>query len=218
MSLTIVSLVLVGIGLIFFIAAFKRLRKKKLFSACGHGTMAIVFLTIGVLMISFAMNFYTYDRLSLERHVADIRFEQIGHRKFKATLTLPDKTSKDYELIGDQWLLEAKIIKWNSKANLFGMDSRYRLTRLNVRYNNIAEEREPHSRTIYSLRDDKNPGFIEKYKNWMPWLDSKFYESVGKDMIDKAHYRINITQSGLVPYAINDEAKSSGKKWDEKPK
>ena len=208
MTLTIISIIFVVVGLLFFIAAFRRLRKKKLFSACGHGTMSVVFLSFGFLLIAFAMNLYTYQRLSLERHVADIQFFQIGPRKFQATLTLPDKTSKEYELVGDQWQLEAKIIKWSAKGNLIGLDSRYRLERLNVRYSNIAEEKEPHVRTIYSLLDKAGaPGFIQTYKKWLPWLDAVYINSTATPMADKAKFRIMITQSSLVPYPVNDEAK-----------
>ncbi len=213
MSLTIISIIFLVLGLLFFIAAFRRLRKKKLFSACGHGTMSIIFISLGLLLVAFALNLYTYERLSLERHVADIRFIQIGPQKFKAILTLPDNTSKEYELVGDQWQLDARIIKWSPKGNLLGLDSRYRLERLNVRYNTVAQEKEPHVRTVYSLMDGKQPDFIQKYKSWMPWLDAVYGNSIYTPMADKAHFRIKITQSSLVPYPVNEEARKSTSNW-----
>ncbi len=213
MSLTIISAIFLVLGLLFFIAAFRRLRKKKLFSACGHGTMSIAFLSIGMLLVAFALNLYTYERLSLERHVADIRFIQMGPQKFKAILTIADNSTKEYELVGDQWQLDARIIKWSPKGNMLGLDSRYRLERLNVRYNTVAQEREPHMRTVYSLLADKAPGFIQKYKSWMPWLDASFGGAIFMPMADRAHYKIKITQSGLVPYPANEEARQSVIQW-----
>ena len=213
MSLTIISVVFLVIGLLFFIAAFKRLRKKKLFSACGHGTMSIAFFSLGLLLVAFALNLYTYERLSLERHVADIRFIQIGPQKFKAILTLPDSSSKEYELVGDQWQLDARIIKWSPKGNMLGLNSRYKLVRLNVRYNTVAQEREPHVRTVYSLSDDESKDLLEKYKSWIPWLDAVYGNSIFTPMVDKAHFRIKITQSSLVPYPVNEEARKSTSNW-----
>lgn len=213
MSLTIISAIFLVLGLLFFIAAFRRLRKKRLFSACGHGTMSIAFLSIGMLLVAFALNLYTYERLSLERHVADIRFIQIGPQKFRAILTISDNTTKEYELIGDQWQLDARIIKWSPKGNMLGLDSRYRLERLNVRYNTVAQEKEPHMRTVYSLLADTEPGFIQKYKSWMPWLDASFGGAIFMPMADRAHYKIKITQSGLVPYPANEEARQSVIQW-----
>jgi len=213
MSLTIISIIFLVLGLLSFIVAFRRLRKKKLFSACGHGTMSVVFISLGLLLVAFALNLYTYERLSLERHVADIRFIQIGPQKFKAILTLPDGSSREYELVGDQWQLDARVIKWSAKGNMLGLDSRYRLERLNVRYNTVAQEKEPHVRTVYSLLETQEPDFIQKYKSWMPWLDTSFGGAIFMPMADKAHYRIKITQSGLVPYSVNEEARKAERNW-----
>jgi len=217
MSLTIISLIFLAFGLLFFIASFRRLRKKRLFSACGHGTISIVLLAIGLLLTAFAMNLYTYDRLTHKKVIADIRLIKIKPQLFEAELSLPDGTKNHYTLAGDEWRLEARILKWTAKGNLLGLDAQYRLERISGRFRKISEANGTEvKKTNHSLMGERTryfEQFVTSYKKWMPMLDTIYGDGVYHPMADKAHFQVKITQQGLVAYPVNEIAKTAVSDW-----
>ena len=60
-----------------------------------------------------------------------------------------------FVLSGDEWQLDARVLKWKGWANLFGLDAQYRLERVSGRYRDIEQERTG-ERTVYALAE--NPG------------------------------------------------------------
>jgi hypothetical protein len=43
-------------------------------------------------------------------------------------------------VLGDQWRIDAQFLKWRYWATLFGLESQYRLERLEGRYRDVAEQ------------------------------------------------------------------------------
>ena len=60
-----------------------------------------------------------------------------------------------FMLAGDEWQLDARVLKWKGWANLLGLDAQYRLERVSGRYRDIEQERND-ERTVYALSE--NPG------------------------------------------------------------
>ena len=108
-------------------------------------------LALGFLLLSVAMNLYTYQRLGHERSIVRIVFEKTAPQRYLATLTRLDISSTvQYELLGDEWQLDARMLKWHSLANLFGLDALYRLERLSGRYHDVRDETGK-PRSVYAL-------------------------------------------------------------------
>jgi len=58
------------------------------------------------------------------------------------------------DLRGDEWQIDARVLKWRGMAVLIGFDTLYRLDRLSGRYRDITQERIG-LRTVHSLSENK---------------------------------------------------------------
>ena len=178
-------------------------------------------------------NAQTYARLTYERPVAEISLRQLGPQYFEATVTKPgvDGAEDDvrvYPVNGDDWRIEARVLKWKPWANVLGLDSQYRLERLAGRYENIEQERHG-ARSVHDISgDDKPVQVLGKDVPWKPsvwetgrrirpqWdaLDTLYGGAAYMPMTEGAKYEVWITQSGLIARPANEEAmKASSGGW-----
>jgi hypothetical protein len=124
-------------------------------------------------MVVISMNLYTYDRLTHESKVAEVNFQEIGPQYFRTLLKLQNKI-QILDLRGDDWQMDARVLKWRGTAVLLGFDTLYRLDRLSGRYRDINQEKTAR-RTVYSLSEGKGLDLwlmAKKYKRWVPWVDA----------------------------------------------
>jgi hypothetical protein len=169
--------------------------------------LAVVALAAGALAYVVAQNLRTYARLTYEQPVAELSFEPRGQQRYLAKLTrLPTGEVQTFELAGDEWQVDARVLKWHGWANLLGLDARYRLERVSGRYRDIEQERNA-PRSVYAL--GKTPGldlwsFAQAHPKWIPFVDGFYGSATYLPMDPGMHYRVTLTQSGLV--ARPDEA------------
>ena len=118
--------------------------------------MGVLLLAGAALFFVVSLNLHTYARLTHEQPVAEIVFEARGPQRYRATLAqVPSGEMQMFMLAGDEWQLDARVLKWKGWANLLGLDAQYRLERVSGRYRDIEQERKD-ERTVYALSE--NPG------------------------------------------------------------
>jgi hypothetical protein len=161
-----------------------------------------------------ALNAYTYQRLTHEQPAGWISFSAEGPQRFTAILHTPPLPDREFLLVGDEWQLDARILKWKPPATLLGLDTGYRFERLAGRYRGLAEEREG-LRTVYDLG---TPGsdllaLLDRASRKLPWVDAYYGNSTYLPMAAGAVYRISVSQSGLVARPANPEAEYAVEKW-----
>jgi hypothetical protein len=84
---------------------------------------------------------YGYQRLTSETLIAELRFSKQQKGAYLASLYLPQKCEQaHYLLYGDQWRIDVQFQKPRYWANLIGLDSLYRLDRLQGRYQSVDAE------------------------------------------------------------------------------
>jgi len=92
-------------------------------------------------VVLLAATVYTYERLTAETLIAELRFDRGGERQYLAYLRTGDRCDeRTFPLFGDQWRVDAEFLKWKYWALLLGLDSQYRLDRLEGRYRSTAEQ------------------------------------------------------------------------------
>jgi hypothetical protein len=168
------------------------------------------------LLFVVSLNLHTYARLTHERPVAEIVFEQRGPQMFNATLSqVPSGEIQMFVLQGDEWQLDARVLKWKGWANLVGLDAQYRLERVSGRYRDIEQERHG-ERTVYPLAE--NPG-LDLWKmtldhpSRLPFVDAVYGNAAYMPMIDGARYEVSITQTGLIARPSNTAAQQAAGSW-----
>lgn len=204
-------------GLAFVGLALARLARRRVFAAGAHGVTGIVLLMAGGLLSAVSLNLYTYQRLTHEQAVGEISFQRLAPERFEANLRRSGSgTVHRFELRGDEWQLDARILKFRGLAQLAGLDARYRLERLSGRYLSIEDERR-RARSVYALSRD--PGLdlwslAARHAAWLPWVDARYGSAVYLPMADGARYRIFVTQSGIIARAANPAARSAVTRWN----
>ena len=104
--------------------------------------LSLLVVLLGALcVLLLAATVYTYDRLTAETLIAELRFDETGERQYVAYLRTGDRCEeRTYPVFGDQWRVDAEFLKWKYWALLLGLDSQYRLDRLEGRYRSTAEQ------------------------------------------------------------------------------
>lgn len=166
----------------------------------------------------------TYDRLTYERPVATIETRRLGPQYFEATVMQPGRgesapaTSNLYPLHGDEWRIEAQVLKWKPWANVLGLDAQYRLDRLSGRYNSVDQEINA-TRSVHPLSGgDAVAGLpwkisawdaARKHRRYVDAVDTLYGGGAYMPMADGARYEIWLTQSGLVARPANEAARAA---------
>jgi hypothetical protein len=215
MLLTGAIVVCALLGVAFAFNALRHLRRLRILKTGFHGLLAAVFLLAATSTWLIAATLRTYQRLTHEQVAGEILLTRTGPRAFHATVTLPDGTARQFDLRGDEWQVDARVLKWHGLANVAGFDTVYRLERLGGRYTDIeSERREP--RTVYELRpaDRFDPWTLARnYKRFVPWIDALFGSAAYLPMADGALYEISVSQTGLLARPLNQAAKQALGGW-----
>jgi len=215
MTLTASIVVCALLGLLFFFAAVRRLRRRRLMGGMAHGAAALVLILAAACAALVGANLRSYQRLSYEQPAGELQFARVGDREFNATLTYPSGERANFALHGDEWQVDARVLKWRAFANLVGFDAAYRLERISGRYTRVEDERTL-SRTVYDLNA---PGRIDpwelvhRYRSWLPWMDALYGSATFLPMADGALYEIKVSQSGLIARPLNQAAREAVGSW-----
>jgi hypothetical protein len=214
--MTFIVLIIVALaGILFLFAAMRRLRQRRIVSGLFHGATALVLVLLVVAAVLIFANLSTYRRLSYEQPAAELQLARTGERQFDAVLSYPNGERTNYALRGDEWQVDARVLKWHAFANLIGFDTAYRLERLSGRYSR-AEDEVAQPRTAYALNPPQliDPwDLAHRYRSWIPWVDAVYGSATFLPMADGALYEIKVSQSGLLARPLNQAARDAVGGW-----
>ena len=215
MTFTALIVVLALLGILFLFAAVRRLRRRKLLGGVLSGATALVLILLSACAVLIAANLRTYQRLSFEQPAGELQLTRTGEREFNAVLTYPGGRREDFALRGDEWQVDARVLKWHAFANWVGFDTAYRLERIGGRYARIEDER-AQARSVYSLNPTQRLDpwdLVHRYHSWMPWMDALYGSATFLPMADGALYEIKVAQSGLIARPLNQAARDAVGSW-----
>jgi hypothetical protein len=200
------ALVLSAIGGLLIFVGLRALFRRRFFAACGSWLGGLVLLATALLLFGIASNLHTYSRLTHEQPVALLAFEKLGEQRYRATLIRPSGQVWKLGLYGDEWQIDARILKWKGWAQLLGFDAHYRLERISGRYRDIDQERKA-PRSVHPLGDEQGIDlweFAQARPHWLPFVDAIYGSAAYLPMADGAHYEVRLAQSGLVARPTGD--------------
>ncbi|MGO9930746.1 MAG: cation/multidrug efflux pump [Steroidobacteraceae bacterium] len=215
MTLTLSIAVCALLGLLFLFAAVRRMRRRRLMAGMAHGATGLVLVLAAACAVLVGTSLRSYQRLSYEQPAGELQFARVGIQEFNATLTYPNGERANFALRGDEWQVDARVLKWRAFANLLGFDAAYRLERISGRYARVEDERTL-PRSVYDLNA---PGRIDpwdlvhRYHSWLPWVDALYGSATFLPMADGALYEIKVSQSGLIARPLNQAARDAIGSW-----
>jgi hypothetical protein len=128
------AVVVTCFALVALLLAWSRWLARRRLAAAGHVAMAIAAAAGALLMWSVTAGLESYEPVMRDQPIAGLFVERTGSKGFRATLTrLPAGRVQVFELMGDQWRLEARTLNWRGLAAQIGLDRMYRLERLSTR-------------------------------------------------------------------------------------
>ena len=215
MTLTALIVVVALAGALLLFAAVRRLRRRRVFGGLLTGATALVLILLSVCALLVAANLQSYQRLSFEQPAGELQLTRTGPREFNAVLTYPSGERANFALRGDEWQIDARVLKWRAFANLVGFDAIYRLERISGRYARIEDER-TQARSVYSLNPPQRIDpwdLVHRYHSWVPWMDALYGSATFLPMADGALYDVKVSQSGLIARPLNQAAREAVGSW-----
>jgi hypothetical protein len=209
-----------AVGLAIFVGGLVWLIRGRIFGGSMRALVGALFLCIVGAVGLLGLDLQTYHRLVYERPVAILEVHQKAPRLFEATLTEPASSAgqtgstNSYEIHGDEWRVEAKVLKWKPWANVLGLDTQYRLDRLSGRYQDTQSELYA-PRSAYDLQPRPSNGvdlwlMARRYGKYVPVVDTLYGSGASMPMAEGARYEVWITQSGLIARPANPAANEAG--------
>jgi hypothetical protein len=148
-------LVLAGFAIVGALLAWSRGLAGRRWAAAGHLVLATAAALIVAAGWPISRDLSALHALRPNQAVAELFFEQVGARRFRATLTrLPWGRMQVFELEGDEWRLTARGLDWTPRFARLGLGPLYQLERLEARLATSGDEPASPTRFILHRADD----------------------------------------------------------------
>ncbi|HVK99050.1 MAG TPA: hypothetical protein VM553_04525 [Dongiaceae bacterium] len=199
------------------IVALVLLTRRNWFLGWLKGTGGILALVLAVILALTAVNANGYRPLNDEYTVATISFARTGDQQFQASLVLQSNgTEMPFDMNGDLWQIDARVIKWKGLLAALGGQPSYKLDRLQGRYYSLEDE-QTKPRSIFAL-SNPDVGFdlwsvVRGLSRHLAWFDAEYGSATFLPMADGAQYSVRLTPSGMVARPENAQAEQAVKDW-----
>jgi len=203
------------IAFLLLVAAVRRLRDWRIHSGILLLVAAAVAAALGTAGAMLAAGLHSYARLTQEREAARAVFRELAPRRYELMLVLQLEPARRFELRGDEWQIDARVLKWKGMATLAGLDTLYRFERIAGRYADAAQEKSA-PRSVHALSAEA--GFdlwamLKEYHRWLPLADALYGSAAYAPMADGAQYSVHVSTTGLLIRPLNEAAKKALGGW-----
>lgn len=214
-----VLVAIAGVGgvitLLLLIEAVSRLRDWQIRSGLVFLVIAAVVAGLGTVGAMLAASLHSYTRLTKEQEAARAVFRALAPKHYELLLVLRTEPARRFELRGDEWQIDARVLKWKGMGTVLGLDTLYRFERLAGRYADTAQEKSA-PRTVHALPADA--GFdlwalLKEQQRWLPLADALYGSAAYAPMADGAQYAVNVSTTGLLIRPLNDAATKAVGGW-----
>lgn len=163
---------------------------------------------IGLTLVSCLILFdlVSYKNLMREVPLATISIFEKGEQYFDLTLVGVDGEEQRFDIFGDQWQLDARLLSWAGPWAAMGNPPLYRLDRISGRYVSLEQARSDRQ-SIYQLEPSLYLDIWQLLQVIPLWIDAKYVSAVYMPMENGAVYAIYLTSKGINVRPINDVAK-----------
>lgn len=203
------------LGLVFLGFAVRAILWERWGAASARTILGLACLAIASTLGFVGFTLMSYQRLTSEQAAAEVQIRKHGDQHFTAMVIYPTKEFQVYDLYGDEWQIDARVLQWHGIARVLGFDAMYRLERISGRYSDIAAEKSA-KRTVHALAPPERFDIwqlAKGAKQWMPWVDALYGSAVFLPMADNTIYEVRVSPTGLVARPVNDEAKKAVGGW-----
>lgn len=210
------SVVSVVVALLVLLFGTRMLLKGTWFWGWLRGMGGVFFIALAIGLTFIALDLYSYQQLLIDKPIASVSFTQVEPQRYIASVTLSDSgETKEYYLSGDQWQIDARVIRWKGMLRSVGGKPGYRLDRISGRYLTLQDER-TQERTVYTMQKQEHGldlwAWAKNQEN-APWIDAAYGSATFLPMADGALFEVALSHSGLVAKPLNSSAEKAVNFW-----
>ena len=152
--LIVLTLFFAVVSIGFFTLSVLALKKRRVFRTTTNTLLALLMLSLTALSATLTVSTQGYRALIREEVVASVTTRRISDLQFEAQVRFADGRDTLFVLAGDEFYMDARILKWKPIANVLGLHTDYELDRISGRYLELeAEQSNP--RTVFALSSKK---------------------------------------------------------------
>ncbi|MEQ5815062.1 multidrug transporter [Marinobacter sp. NFXS11] len=215
MSHTLATIVLAAAGAVMVIAGLLFFRHPRWLLTWLKGMVIFGVILAGLYVLVIAVNLTSYQSLVGMQTVASISTQRQAEQIWEVSLESQDGLSVVRTLQGDQWQIDARIIRFSGPFRWLDIAPGYRLEQLSGRYTSLEQERSA-PRTVIGLSEVIWPDLWQ----WDLQFNLPFVEAVDGNMTfmpmrDGAVFEVKLSFSGLVAVPVNEQAREAVQFWNQ---
>ena len=188
------------LGLLLVLGSVVALLRLRPFRFLWRLLAGVVALLIGALAALVAIGTAGYRELMQETIAATVRVEPLAPQRFRVVVRLPDGREASHDLAGDEFYIDAHILKWKPTANLVGLRTAYELDRIAGRYQSVKDELVS-PRTVIALGTDKPVDFFtlrQRYIVLAPLVDAQYGSASFVPVTRPTELEVRVSPTGLM--------------------
>ncbi|WP_372998041.1 multidrug transporter [Marinobacter sp.] len=215
MSHTLATIVLAAAGAVMVIAGLLFFRHPRWLLTWLKGMAVFGVILAGLYVLVIAINLTSYRSLVGMQTVATISTQKQAEQIWQVALDSQEGVPTVRTLQGDQWQIDARIIRFSGPFRWLDIAPGYRLEKLSGRYTSLEQERSA-PRTVIGLSKSIWPDIWQ----WDQTFNLPFVEAVDGNMTfmpmrDGAVFEVKLSSSGLAAVPVNEQARAAVRFWDQ---
>ena len=199
-TITILALLFAVLGLVFLIAAFAALRRRRLIRLSTRLVLSLALFAVAGFFAALTVGTQGYRALTREEVAAIVETQPLGPQRFRVRVRLPDGRVVTHTLAGDELYVDAHILKWKPIVNVLGLHTAYELDRVGGRYERLDDEQNS-PRTVYGIGDKKPVNMFslrQRYAVLAPLLDAEYGSATFVAVDQPATLEVRVSTTGLL--------------------
>lgn len=203
------------LSLYFLGKTFRCVRQRRYVRAGGATVSCVAAAAITAAAAVLTLSYFSYARLTGEQRVATLEFRGIAPHEFQARLMVDGQPDRFFNLKGDEWQIDARLVNWLPPMTILGLDPIYRLERLSGRYSEIDRE-QSEARTVHALGNGLPIdvwSVAQRFPALAVGVDAYYGTATYVPMADGARYEVNLSRDALIARPANEAAEEALGRW-----
>jgi hypothetical protein len=215
MSFLIISAIFFVVAIVITLWVIKLLFKKNWFLSWLRGCFGIVLIFGAFIVAASAYDVYSYKQLEPKQNIATISFISLGEQHYAANFAENGKSQFTFELYGDHWRLDSRILEWKGYFARMGLKTGYRLERISGRYLLLDDERlkKPRGYSLSTQLKGVDVWSWLKHSKNASIISARYGDSTFLPMVDGGQYQISLSVYGLRALPLNQPAIDAVEQW-----
>ena len=178
-------------------ASIDRLSRLRLKSGLLYLLVGVMLALLGLAAGVTGASLHTYRRLTGEQPAASVSIRRLGERQFRLTLSEPGAAPRDFQVLGDLWQIDTRVIRWRGLPALVDFDTVYRLERLSGRDAGTTQDGTTRSAQGLAEREPVDLWvLLRRYRAFLPFVDASRGSAGPLPLVDGAQYTVSVSASG----------------------